>query len=1311
MKHLNLLKGRAGRLLSGYAVLLLTLFSITAAAQPTYFNNNTGSSSNSFPFNTGSSSSNKVQWLYRNTYFPSASSGMITDIYFRTNASASSFTMTGVQIRMGQSTLATFPSGTYITGLNLVYTSASVTVTKLTGGWLRFTLQTPFLYDNTKNFIVEAICMNSSGATMAQNNSAATGRIYGNYLNASGTSGSGLVDFGFDLEPKKGMNNASVASIASPSGVFCANSIIPVSVNVKNKGFNRINNVKVYWSVDAAPPSVVNWTTLIDTIGSAGGNNAVVPLGNITFGTLPRTLKVYTSIPNGIADTVNNDDTLFVTLGPGLNGVYTVGGTSPDFPNVVAAANALNSFGVCGPVTMNIRPGTYTGAVSLVNIGGTSSTNRILFQPEDGSPTSVTLTYAATGANDNYVVKMNGTSYTTFRKLKMVATGTSFGTVVYMSSNTVNDSIYQCTMNTGFVNNAGFNILQLDNVTGTCDNFVLQNNTFNGGYCGVSASATTANPLKSWLIENNQLINVTRGIVVSAYTDLKVRGNVMNATSVSDIGMQLSNSGVTFSPVEVTNNIVNDMQLGTGYNLSTPCGSTGTPSTTNRSIFINNTVSLNGGGTGTYSGLILTSPTNMDVYHNTISVANSSTSSIAANLDFSTTSTFANNNVMNNALTNTGGGGTAVTAKNVTSNGNAMDYNNVFTNGTGNFGVNNSTSYTSFTAWRAANGQNKNSISYDPGYTSATNLVPDANKAASWSLNGRGKQLPVAPRDITGASRPTTLAAGVPDIGAYEFEPIVAPPDAVAVPATVTPGNKQYFLFGFDTVAVITWNPNMPVLSPLSVKQYSGRKAPGFNTISPNRFMYFYTDIASTASTYSYNAEMYYIDPWLGTIASEANLKLAQKYNNSAWIAYNGTSSSANISRNIIAAPDLTNFGLFTGIDTTVLSAVIKPKSSTLICNGNNVVLKANTGAGYTYQWSKYGNPIAGATADSFVATTSGDYTVTITSGSISATSIPVTVSVVAAPVALATASGPLTYCTGGNLQLSAATGPGLTYQWQWNGNNITGATNSTYNVTSAGTYTVVVRNLACGNVSSALTVAAGPLHVNLGLDTTFCEVKNQAFVINAGYPGAKYLWSTGDTTQSINVFSGSGSYSVLVDAGPNCIARDTINIVVKPLPNITGINYVNAGNSYTFNTAGAHNANAFLWLFGDGTTSTLQTVNKSFPDGNLVVKLVAFNECGSDTSSLVKWATDVNSVNADENSFSLYPNPAREKITIKPNGQLAITHITIHNATGQVVYNQQILPGMQEMQIDVSSFPTGIYLLKVNTSAGDINRSLSIER
>ena len=120
-------------------------------------------------------------------------------------------------------------------------------------------------------------------------------------------------------------------------------------------------------------------------------------------------------------------------------------------------------------------------------------------------------------------------------------------------------------------------------------------------------------------------------------------------------------------------------------------------------------------------------------------------------------------------------------------------------------------------------------------------------------------------------------------------------------------------------------------------------------------------------------------------------------------------------------------------------------------------------------------------------ATNAGSYTVVVANlaGSITSSVAMLTVLV---PPAITTPPQSLTVNQGTNAPFSVTAGgtAPLSYQWQWNGAPISGATDTNYTVTSAqstnaGSYTVVVTNLA-GSVTSAvatLTVIVPPAITN----------------------------------------------------------------------------------------------------------------------------------------------------------------------------------------------------------------------------------------
>lgn len=1129
-----------------------------------------------------------------------------------------------------------------------------------------------------------------------------------NFINTTGITNTFGYYTGIDVA-----NNASAqGGIVAPSGSYCPGTYTVV-LRIVNNGNNVINNVKIDWLDNANTHPQISYTTPIPVNnGTPNYNSALITLGSLTFGSAAIVIKAWTSLPNGQPDPISADDTLYQTLHSALAGVYTIGGTTPDYPNVVAAVSDLNTYGVCGKTTFNIRPGSYTGKLDINPVVGVNATNTVTFRSEQQNANGVNINYSAASASDNYVLRLNNVSYFKFDKLTFQATGSTYAYAVVYNGNPTNDTLNGCILTAGSATSTSTASLYSSGLSGSADNLTFTNNTFNGGYYyNLYFYGSSGNPVRNLDFEGNT-VNTTGYYSYMYYCGggfFRLKNNVFNSGPTTSYGLYFYNYGTPPANTyfDVSGNICNYssnygmmMYYPNGYPVS------GTPP---RSKYINNI--SNGSGTSTAYGGYMYYLSNVDIYNNVWYTSNTYASGYNVYM-YMSSAPYNGNVLRNNAFINTGGGYAGYMYYTNASYGNSMDYNNFFSSSTGSKYVFNGTQHTTFNAFRAATGEDKNSLSYNPQLT--IDGKPDVNNPACWALNGRGVQIATNTTDKDGNPRPATLAAGVPDIGAYEFEPQSIPPDADVTPTTpATPGSKQYYLFGFDTVAAVTWNPALGITSPLSVKLYSGRQGPGFTAISPAKYMYFYTDITptGTGTTFDFNPEIYYYDSWLGTMPSEPNIKLAHKSGINPWVAYNGANSATNGTRNIISAAGLTAFGAYTGIDTnTIFSAIVKPKGSTIFCTGGYVILKSST-VGTSYQWNKNGNVIPGATADSFMATTAGDYSVTIVSGTNSATSIPITVTTVSAPMAIVNANGPLTYCTGGALQLSAGTGAGLSYQWQVNGNNINGATNPTYNVSGPGTYTVIVKNIGCGTTSPAAVVTPGPLNVNLGLDTTFCEVKNQAFTLNAGYPGAKYAWSTGDTTQTLSVFGKPGKYFVTVNAGPNCIAADTITLNIKPLPNITGISYIGAGKTYTFNTAGAQNSSSYLWMFGDGTTSTQGTVTKTFDDGNVIVRLIAFNECGSDTSVLIAWATNVTNTSMDGYNVSLYPNPASDNVTVSLEGNVYLKDVIVLNSIGQVVYKQSVDGNTKSLQVDVARFANGHYMLRAVTTEGTVSKPFNIVR
>jgi gliding motility-associated-like protein len=129
--------------------------------------------------------------------------------------------------------------------------------------------------------------------------------------------------------------------------------------------------------------------------------------------------------------------------------------------------------------------------------------------------------------------------------------------------------------------------------------------------------------------------------------------------------------------------------------------------------------------------------------------------------------------------------------------------------------------------------------------------------------------------------------------------------------------------------------------------------------------------------------------------------------------------------------------------------------------------------------------------------------------------------------------------CEGENIVLDAEN-PGSSYLWN------TTAASQQITASTSGIYSVLVTNAfdCFQNDETEVVVHPYPA-VWLGADHVMCQ--NDFYDLDVNNPAASVLWSTGDTTQVITIWS-SGTYEVSVNNG-YCSSTDEINVVVNPLP------------------------------------------------------------------------------------------------------------------------------------------------------------------
>ncbi len=361
-----------------------------------------------------------------------------------------------------------------------------------------------------------------------------------------------------------------------------------------------------------------------------------------------------------------------------------------------------------------------------------------------------------------------------------------------------------------------------------------------------------------------------------------------------------------------------------------------------------------------------------------------------------------------------------------------------------------------------------------------------------------------------------------------------------------------------------------------------------------------------------------------------------------------GDTVSTSVSLNVIQAP----------------SAQITAGGPTTFCTGNNVTLTASGGTSYSWNTS--------ATTASITVNTSGIYTVTATNTCGSDTQT-IAVNVLPLPVAQITAGGPTTFCSGGNVTLTAS--GGTTYLWN------TSATTAAITVNTSGTYTVTASN-TCGSDTETIAVNVLPLpiaQITANGPTTFCPGDSVQLTASGG---TSYLWMPGNLTASSIYATTAGTYTV---TATNTCGNDTetiaVNVSTTPNAQITasGPTTFCVGNNVTLTASGG---TSYVW--SNNATTAAITVNTS---GTYTV--TANTTCGSDTQTI---------------SVNVLPLPIA---TVTANGPTAIcqgdsVHLTASGGTSYLWSNGSTSSG-------ISATTAGTYTVAVTNPCGTDTATITV--
>ncbi len=377
----------------------------------------------------------------------------------------------------------------------------------------------------------------------------------------------------------------------------------------------------------------------------------------------------------------------------------------------------------------------------------------------------------------------------------------------------------------------------------------------------------------------------------------------------------------------------------------------------------------------------------------------------------------------------------------------------------------------------------------------------------------------------------------------------------------------------------------------------------------------------------------------------------------------------------------------------SVVTPTVATTSFTYCQGATATVLSASALTGNSLRW--YTQPTGGTFTTSAPVpstATAGTYTYYVSQANANndeSMRVAITVIVNALPATpVITASGSTTFCTGGSVDLTSSAATGNI----WSNN----ANTATITVNATGNYTVTVTDAnGCSNVSSPISVnvSNAPAPTISATSTQACSGDVVTVTSSAA---DSYLWSTGETTQSIQVTSAAAVYVTVTNSNAcNGVGQSaTTNITFTATPTAAGSFTIN-GNVVTF-TNTSSGATSYSWDFGDFTNSSATAPAHAFAgNGAYTVVLTAINGNCTDTVAF-EISIEVSIEENNSLSFEVYPNPASAQVFVAFENNNNTT-LTVLDAMGRVVLTQNINEvGSVLLPVSVAELASGSYTLQI---------------
>ena len=813
-----------------------------------------------------------------------------------------------------------------------------------------------------------------------------------------------IEDYDIQILPPLSDPSPVAVSITNPGdGSTVSSPVVPGQYNVgftlANLGSSGMTQCDYTASVtrvsdgsNVVPPVTATYNTPM-----AGGASAVIPLvANLSIQDPLQPYRIQVSIPaasvrgqfaNG--DNNPNNNTLDAFVGPALTGgEYWIGGTPTAtnwFNNPSSVAIALTYGGILGPVTFNVRPGSYPstqGQIGQVTaqvqgVPGASPTRRVVFRRDPAQPGNAVFVSRNNPAGPtNYMFQVVGNVYTTFDGITFQTEGTAtVGRFFWLrnvgTTNFTRDLVFNnCTFNGVNTTTAGpDNYLVMTDAGHFSDALVFTGNSFNfgdahlwldGGF-GVGGSTNTN-------IRSNTFSNFfSRGIFMRNVQLPEVARNTMTTLSTSlgsviGLDVELNTVGGRYRA-----NKISFLREGIGFRFASNSNS-GSPAEIH-----NNMIRVGNGSISNFNptfALTAQNFTNTNIYFNTL-LANTGISTLSSALNLVNASSIGTR-VYNNIINNTNVG----YAYSITSGAAASesDFNNIRNSTCNNTSAFTGTNVgffaglarTSPSAWSSATARDFNSASLNR-WSQAT-FLPAPNDMYIADINRflRGTQ---AINNLNGGNTTvdidSTLRRNPPMMGAHEL-----------VPSIVFTGPT------IDSTCVNTTSviASGPVISSLKPFQYTLPMADPFLAPTTGTTAVVTYQWTSTSSRQVVNGPKF-----SGVTLPTLTINNTDEFDAGSYTCVASLNDGAKESNGI----DLTQSTYSRQVGVNQPVEISRQPISQVICKGSDFVLNFTTrrGTSISYQWFKDGELLKANTVYPFASAVEGvnNYVLTVRNADFSA--------------------------------------------------------------------------------------------------------------------------------------------------------------------------------------------------------------------------------------------------------------------------------------------------------------------------------------